>query len=141
MKIIGFNFKKINIEKKDKLKSKLEIKSNIKVNSISEEKLDIVKDQSALKFEFEFSVDYSPDFAKINLEGFILVLLEKDVSKEILKKWKTKKISNDIRIPIFNTILTKCNLRALQFEDEFVLPPHIPMPKLSSEDSQKTYTG
>jgi len=56
-------------------------------------------------------------------------------------KWKNKKISDDIRMPLFNMILTKCNLKALQFEEEFALPTHVPMPRLSPQENNQSYVG
>lgn len=143
MRVIGFNFEKISAEKKNPIKGKIEIASNINIKEITQEKLDVVKDKPVLKLTFDFTVQYKPNIAEIKLEGLILVLAEKDESKAILKKWKNKKISDDIRVPIFNHILTKSNLRALQLEEELNLPAHIPMPKIRQEgqDSNQNKTG
>jgi len=131
MQIIGFNFTKISCERKKDPSGKLEIKSNIDLKNIAQEKLDLIKDKEVLKFTFEFTIEYSPDTAVLKFEGAILAILEKDAIKETLKKWKTKKIPDEIRLPLFNTILTKCNLKALQMEEEFNLPTHVPMPRLA----------
>lgn len=141
MRVIGFNFEKISAERKKAPEGKLEIKSNINIKSINPEKIELVKDKDVLKFNFEFSIDYHPDIARVSFEGFVLAILEKDKSKEILKKWKNKKILEDIRIPLFNLIMTKCNLKALQFEEEFGLPMHIPMPKLQPQKSDQGYVA
>lgn len=142
MQIIGFNFEKILAEKKNITKgAKIQINSNINIKSIEQEKIDIVKDQSALRFNFEFKVDYKPDIAEILLQGFVLVLVPKDESKNILKKWKKNEVPNDIRIPLFNTIMTKSNLKALQLEEELNLPTHIPLPKIRPEQPNQNYTG
>jgi len=142
MQIIGFNFEKITAERKKPSKGKLEITSNISIETISEEKIDLVKDQTPLKFGFAFSVNYNPDMADINLNGSVLVLLEKNKAKQVIKKWKSKKIEDDIRIPLFNLILTRSNLKALQLEEELQLPTHIPFPKIQAEkDNSKSYAG
>ena len=132
MQVIGFNFEKIKAERKKDIKGNLEIKSNIELKEVTQEKLELVKDKDVIKFSFLFSVNYKPDFADIILEGFVLVILEKEKIKEVLKRWKDKKVPDDIRLPLFNLILTKCNLKALQFEEEFGLPTHIPMPRLQA---------
>ncbi len=143
MQVIGFNFEKILAERKNqKAGGKIEIKSNINVKEISPEKVDLVKDKDVLKFSFEFTIDYTPEIAKILLAGSAIIMLEKDKAKEIMKKWKSgKKIVEDIRIPLFNMIMTKSNLRALQLEEELNLPTHIPMPRIQPPQNNANYTG
>lgn len=142
MQILGFNFEKIRAERKSSTGGKIEISSNIDVKEITQEKLDIVKDQAALRFAFDFSIKYKPEVAEVSLQGALLFVAEKDKAKDILKKWKTKKIDEEIKLPIFNFIMTKCNLKALQLEEELNLPTHIPFPRLQKEqNNQKPYTG
>ncbi|MEK6820179.1 MAG: hypothetical protein AABX71_00520 [Nanoarchaeota archaeon] len=133
MQVIGFNFEKIQAEKKNQIKGKVQISSNIDIKSVTEEKINVVKDKPALKLRFSFIVEYKPDIAEILLDGFVLLLVEKDEAKNALKRWKKKEIPNEIRIPIFNLILTKANLRALQLEEELSLPTHVPLPRLKSQ--------
>lgn len=139
MQVIGFNLEKISAERKKPVAGKLEIKSNINVKEIATEKLSVIKDKDVLKFSFEFSINYEPGIADLKFEGSVLVITEKNQAKDILKKWKTKKIADEYRIPLFNLILTKCNLRALQFEEELALPTHIPMPKIQPPQNDKGY--
>lgn len=143
MQIIGFNFEKISAEREipKEVKDKLEINSNINIKDIIQEKVEIVKDKLPLKFSFEFLITYNPQVAKILFQGFAILLFDKEKAKEILKKWKNKKIEDDIRIPLFNFILTKCNIRALQLEEELNLPLHIPLPKIQANQNNKSYTG
>lgn len=146
MQVIGFNFEKILAErterKNQKAGEKLEIKSNINVKDISPEKVDIVKDKEVLKFSFEFTIDYHPEIAKLLLAGSAIMMMEKDKAKEIMKKWKSsKKITEDVKIPLFNMIMTKSNLRALQLEEELNLPTHIPMPRIQPQQNNANYTG
>ena len=143
MQIIGFNFEKIQAERKNNAKGKIEISSNINIKSVTQESLDLVKEKPTLKFSFEFSLNYKPDIASLLFQGFVISIFEKEQAREILKKFKSKKISDEVRIPLFNFILSKCNLRALQFEEELSLPFHIPFPRIShSQQSNNTnYTG
>ena len=153
MRIVGFNFNKIEAERiTPEINSKIQIASNISIKSIEQEHLEVMQNQPTLKINFEFSIDYKKNIARIAFHGFVLLLTDKVKSKQILKDWKSKKISDDIRLFIFNFILSRCNLRALQFEEEFALPSHIPMPKISpkpdepdkedNKDSNNTnYTG
>jgi len=143
MQVIGFGFDKISAEKKASKPNvqNININSNINVKSISPEEINILKDKHTLKFEFEFLVDYKPDFANILFKGYVVLVVEKDESKDILKKWKNKKIPDDIRLPLFNLIMTKCNLRALQLEEELNLPTHIPLPRIKPEQNNQNYAG
>ncbi len=137
MKIIGFNLLGISVKRKENLTGKLEIKQNINIKEIVKEKIPISKNE-ILKLKFGFNVDYSGDFAKLELEGFVLLLPEKEELKKVLKSWKSKKLPDDLRIPIFNFIMSKCNIKALNLEDELALPLHIPMPRISAKDKEKS---
>ena len=56
MRIIGFNFKKIKIERKKDIKGKLEIKTNIDMANIEKETLDIAGE--ILKFSYNYTINY-----------------------------------------------------------------------------------
>lgn len=148
MKIIGFSINKVSGEKKKELKGKSEIKSGLNIDEISKEEINI-SDKSSLKFDFTFNIDYSPDFGNIEIRGSVMILDDKDEGKEILKEWKKKKFIHPVKLPLFNFIMEKCNLKALQLEEELSLPFHIPFPKLTpvqnqqnpKNDNPANYTG
>ena len=135
MQIIGFNLNKISIERKEKQQGKLEIKQNINIDDISTDKINI-SDKEIIKISFTFSVNYSPDFAKVELKGQIVLLPEKEELKDMLKEWKKKQISEKFRIPLFNFIMSKCNIKALGLEEELNLPLHVPMPRISPKKEE-----
>lgn len=130
MKIIGFNLNKILVEKKENFQGKIEINQNIDIKNISEDSIPITK-EDVLKIDFSFIINYSNNVAKLEFEGLLIIIPEKSEIKEILKNWKDKKISDEIRVPLFNFIMSKCNIRALSLEDDMNLPYHIPMPKIN----------
>jgi len=135
---MGFNFDKINIEKlSNKAEKNLEVKTNIDISEIKEVKQDnmLIKDEF-IGVQFIFNVNYNPDFAKINLSGNVLFTVDKKLSKDILKQWKDKKIQEDFRTLLFNIILRKANLKALELEEEMNLPLHIPMPSLKKQETK-----
>jgi len=138
MRVVGFNFSKINIEKfSDKIEN-LKINTNMGISDIIEVKPDFFKTKEELiGIKFTYNINYDPDFAKIELVGDVLIAVELKIAKDILKQWKDKKIPEDFRIILFNIILKKCNLRALQLEDEMNLPPHISLPSLKKEENKK----
>ena len=135
MKIIGFNLTKISIERQEKPEGKLEIKQNINVDNITKEKIEITKEE-VLKTEFTFSINYDPNFAKVEFKGYILIMPEKEETKKILKEWKDKKIPDEVRAGLFNFIMSKCNIKALSLEDEMNLPTHVPMPKIGAKKEE-----
>lgn len=132
MRIIGFNLTKILAEKQEKAKEKIQIDQNINIKNISEEKIPI-SEESALKVSFNLSIVYSDGYAKIEFEGSVLVLVDKNELKKFLDSWKDKKIPEKERIPIFNFIMSKCNIKSLVLEDEMALPLHLPLPRLSPD--------
>ncbi|OGJ21244.1 hypothetical protein A3K73_02405 [Candidatus Pacearchaeota archaeon RBG_13_36_9] len=141
MRIIGFNFKKISAERKSDLKGKLQIKTHMDLEKIEKEELDIAGE--ILRFSFVYAVNYEPDHAVISFEGSVLIKPDKGYdTKQLLRDWKKKKLPEEVRLLVFNFVMTKCNLRALQLEEEFSLPPHIPLPRISKEQEGKAnYTG
>jgi hypothetical protein len=130
MRIIGFNLSKVSVERKEKLEGKLEIKQNIDIKEVEKDKIPI-SNEEVFKIKFRFNVDYGNDFAKLELEGTVVLLPEKQEGKKFLTAWKDKQIPEEFRAPLFNFIMTKCNLKALTLEDELGLPLHLPMPKIS----------
>ena len=138
MKIISFNFNKINIEKNSDKIENLKINTNINISEITKIKQDFLKiKEELIKIKFIYNVDYNPHFAKIELRGDILFAIEQKMAKNILKQWKNKKISGDFKIALFNIILKKSNLRALQLEDEMNLPLHIPLPVIKKQANEE----
>ncbi len=135
MRIIGFNFNKINIEKfNDKIEN-LKINTKIDVSEIKNIKSDFFKTKEELiKVKFTYGINYDPDFAKIEFAGIVLLAIEPKMAKDVLKEWKDKKMSEDFRMILFNIILRKSNLKALELEDEMNLPIHIPLPSLKKEE-------
>lgn len=134
MSIIGFNFEKIVVEKKNKISSKLSVKNNLSIVNVEQEKLNLTNSGDVLKFNFEYTVDYEPKIGQIFLGGNILVMEDSKKVKEILDDWvKDKKLPKELMSQILNTILAKCNIKALGLTQEVNLPPHIKLPILKTK--------
>ncbi len=135
MKLVGFNFTKISTEKKKEITKDLKVNTNIEIKNIEDQKSDIFKDKDLMKFDYVFEINYEPDFAKLNFQGAILILFDKeDNLKEVKEKWKDKKIPEDIRIYLMNVILSRCNIRSLQLEEDLGIPFHIPVPRVTKQE-------
>lgn len=130
MQIIGFNLTKILVEREEKIEGKLEVKQNIDISDVSKEKIPF-SEGDAIRIKFNFTVTYDPDFAKLNLEGYLILMVDKDEIKKFLKSWKNKKLPDESKVSLFNFIMGKCNIKALNLEDELNLPLHVPMPRIN----------
>lgn len=136
MRLIDFKFDKVCGERKEDQIKEFKLQSNIDLKNIES-----IKDKNSkiegdiLEVKFAYSVKYS-EFANIELEGRIIVKTEENESKNILKEWKNKKLPEEFKFVIFNLILTKSNVRALQMEDELKLPYHISLPKLENKKKE-----
>lgn len=132
MKLAGFNFTKINVEKGTKERPKdLKINTNIEILDITTKKSSFLKaKETFLVIQFSHMIEYGQGFAKIELSGNVALVLDSKMGKDILKEWKQKKMPVDFKIDLFNLILNKTNIRALPLEEEMNLPYHIPLPSL-----------
>ncbi|VVB81996.1 Uncharacterised protein [uncultured archaeon] len=138
MRLVGFNFTKLSIERlKDSVDS-IKFNTKIDISSIESLKSDFIKvKDEALKIDFVYSVLYEPGFAKLELAGTIILSVEPKIAREVLKGWKDKQMTEDFRIFMFNIILRKSSIKALEMEEELGLPTHIPIPSLTKENIQE----
>ncbi|MBS3170362.1 hypothetical protein J4223_01130 [Candidatus Woesearchaeota archaeon] len=128
MPIISFAFNKIIVEKKKAIEAPLKVKTSIKIIDLKEEEL---KKDLLLKFSFEYRVDYETEQANLILGGDLLFAGPRNELEKIFKEWKkTKKFSPEISKDVLNNIFIRCNVKALFFEQEANLPPHIVLPRL-----------
>lgn len=136
MKVVSFHFKKISIEKSSENFEKINVNSNIDLKEITSLKQDLFKtDDEIIGVKFSFTLEYEPNIAKIELGGDILLAIEPKMAKSIIKDWKDgKKVQEDFRIDLFNVILRKAHLKALELEDELNLPVHMSFPMIKKED-------
>lgn len=138
MKIIGFNFTKMDLEKKSDNLKDLKISSGIDILGIKEAKNEIFSSSDSLiVIRFEYTINYEKDIATLKFSGNLVISIKSKESKEILKQWEDKKIPEELRLSIFNIILKKSSLKALQFEEEFNLPPHIPLPSFKPQEKKE----
>jgi hypothetical protein len=135
MTIVGFNFTKIDVERKNASKGKINISNNVAIKDIDEGSFSLgVESQKGLRFTFEFFSRYEPDYATIHLSGEILYMADEKEVKKILDDWKKEsKIENSLMSLILNNILNKCNVQAVILSQTMNLPSPIPLPKVSNQ--------
>jgi len=134
MKLAAFNFRKISIEKQTEQSEKIEVKANIDITEIVKIKESVIKSkEDLLAVNFTYSLDYNPNFAKIEFKGALVVTIEPSEAKDILKEWEEKKVPAEFKRGVYNIILRKSNIKALSLEDEMGLPLHIQLPFFKKE--------
>ncbi len=126
MKLVGFNYTKIHAERFEKAKKFEKISQSLNFTDITKEEIDLMKESNVLKVTFEHTVMYDPEFVKIDLRGAVLLQMNSETIKEAVKSWKKdKKISDEIKIPLYKIILNRCALKSLNIEEELNVPHHM----------------
>jgi hypothetical protein len=134
MRIIGFNFTKINAEIiSDSKPAELKINTGIQIKEISKPKTLLTNKDEVLSIKFTYNIDYNPKFAKIEFFGEVILTTDNKQIQNILNQWKDKKLPEEFKIALFNVIFRKSNIKALDLEDQLNLPLHIPFPNLSKK--------
>ena len=139
MTVIGFNFTKIDVEKKEGVTGKINIKNNVSIKDVVEQPLDLgTGKQKAIKFVFEFVSNYQTGLGHISLLGDIVYIADDKETKSILGEWKkSKKVEKEVMSKILNTILNKCNIEALILSQKVNLPSPIPLPQVSRDQGER----
>lgn len=131
MKLLGFNISKINAERFSAKMTDVQINTKIDIKDIIEANSDSFKiKEEILSVDFVFSINYATDIAAIELGGKVILAVEPKLAKDVIKEWKDKKISEEFKMVIFNLILKKASLKALEIEEDMSLPLHIQFPSL-----------
>lgn len=131
MTVVGFNFTKILVEKKNPVKGEVNIKNNVSIEDIKESKVNVDSKKKALNISFKYTSKYNPDIAEIEIQGNTTYLADKDMAKEMMNKWKKeKKIKGDHLKAVMNHVLGRCNVEAVTLSKDVSLPAPIPLPKM-----------
>jgi len=132
MQVINFNLTKLYGERFKDSASEIKFNTKVDIISISSLKSDLLRIKDELvKVDFVFGVLYEPDLAKIELSGTMVLSVEPRLAREVLKTWKEKGAPEEFRIFMFNVIMRKSSLKALEIEEELNLPPHLPFPSFN----------
>jgi len=143
MAVIGFNLKKILVERKSLVRGDVKVSTKTKITDVKEESRKIAAGKDSLSFDFEFSIkyfgvgDHKGDLADVVFQGSVLCLIDPKDTKKIMEGWKKQEVPMDLKLSILNTILSKCTVRALDLEEELGLPPHTPLPKFKETTDKK----
>ncbi|MDD5012121.1 MAG: hypothetical protein PHQ66_00535 [Candidatus Nanoarchaeia archaeon] len=134
MKLVNFNFTKISVERFKDRADNIKFNTKMDISSIDILKNELLKTKDELiKVDFVYTLSFEPELAKIDFAGNFILSVDSKMAKDIIKGWKEKQTSDDFRTSIFNLILKKSNVKALELEEELGLPYHIPLPSLSPQ--------
>lgn len=126
MKLIGFNYTKINAERPQVSKKFEKVAQNLTILDITKEELDLMKDSNVLQVTFSHTINYEPGFALIALEGIVLLQADQETIKNAVKEWKKdKKMTDDIKLALYKIILNRCALKSLNLEEALNIPHHM----------------
>ncbi len=134
--IIGFNFRKIHIEKKNPVTGKVDINNNVGIKDVQESDLALGRQkQKGLSFSFEFTSKFEPDIGELAFTGEVIYLGDSKTNDEIISAWqKRKTLPKDIMAEVIDTVLHRCNIEALILSRDLNLPPPVPLPKVKREN-------
>lgn len=132
MSIVGFNFTKIEAERKKNIPSKMKREYNIEISGASEMKINMGKnEQKSLEVLFKYRSGFEPDVGHVAIEGKLIYMAEGKVVDESLKAWKkNKQLPDEVGGAVLGTVLNKCSIMALIMSREVNLPADIRVPKV-----------
>ena len=108
--------------------------AGINLTEVSKDKIKVFKDKDNLRICFDYHLEYTPKLATINMSGVLLFAVDSSKSDQIISSFKkNKKLDKELQILIYNIIFQKCNIKALQLEEQIGLPPHLQMPRITSK--------
>jgi len=138
MSIIGTNFTKINVEKKEHT-GKVSIKNNTVIKDLKPLSLNIGKSTSnGVKFVFKHTTNYEPNIASMVFEGEVLFLADQKATDELLDNWKNKKpIDEKVMVAVMNASMRKATIKALDLSQDFNLPSPVKLPKVTHTKPKK----
>jgi hypothetical protein len=137
MAIVGFNFTKINAERKPVTEQNVNIESNAGVSNITELS-SIDPKKTLIKFDFNYLCKFEPGLGKIEIAGEVVEIYDKDFATKVLDYWKVeKKIYGEVLQDVFNNILARSNMEAIFISRELGLPSPIQMPRVDLKQVEK----
>jgi len=136
MPIVGFSFTRLLIDKKADFTSNEEFSSNVTITKVEEQEHKYSKEDNLANFDFDFHVGYGKA-GVIEFNGRIIYMGVKKEVHEIVEGWKKDKTMNSLTLKnILNTILYKCNVRALEMSELVNLPAPFSLPFIRDEEKK-----
>ncbi len=131
MTIVKINLNRVNATRNLQAKgAQVRINNNVSLKNV--ENLDItVPEKKGLKFTFNFNCVYEPELGKIEVEGQVLYVNDKEHIDDIKKGWdENKRVPMNVMEQIVNAALHKGNIQAIKISEDINLPSPLPLPKV-----------
>lgn len=133
MAIIGFNYNKLDAEKKAGAKATgpVEVRHNLQATDVQKADFKVAGSQSqVLRILFDFDIMYGSALGKISMKGEVIYTDTKEIIEETLKGWEdTKELNLTVKKSIHKFVYNKCIVRCIELADALNLPSPVPMPK------------
>ena len=130
----GFVLTKLKAERFEQKLEELKVETSINIDSIKEHPTNAEgKEKKYLVVSFDYQIKYSKKVADVEVGGKVFLEVDPETASDVLNKWKKKEVSSDFKLAVFNLILMKGNIKAIQIEDELGLPTHFKLPSISLE--------
>lgn len=126
IKLIGAKFLELEAKRDPDFSGKLELKTNIKINSLEE----IKEQEGALKVTYTFEINYGT-LGEIKIKGILFLSTDSKTVKTLLESKEKKDYDTPEHLTLTNFIIQKASIKAFELEEELGLPIHIKLPKLS----------
>ncbi|MEK6940817.1 MAG: hypothetical protein AABW49_02865 [Nanoarchaeota archaeon] len=140
MGLVSFVFTKFDAEKKKELQKGMQLKQDIIIKGVKVKK--VGKTGEVIEIDFGARVDYSPDIARISIEGAATFVESPEDTKTIKASFdKNKKLPAKWGVNILNIILIRANIKILMLSQDLNLPPHIGMPTIGANHKVSEYIG
>lgn len=145
MNIVGFNLTKSAAERTGAVEGNISINTNIELEEIEKKEIELIKELTTLQISFALKITYDSTNEKkkdkktigeVEFKGHILLALEDEEAKNILKAHKKKETPMAFKESMLNIILRRCSIKALELEEQVELPPHFRLPVLSLQKKE-----
>jgi len=102
MRVISCIFDTISVEKKKELGKDATVNTDMKILDIKPASFEMFNNNS-LSVNFQFKINYKPDYANLLFEGKLIILMDENEDKfmeSVLDNWKKKIVIEDFQIPL-----------------------------------------
>lgn len=139
MAIVGYNFNKISAEKTNAPTGSVKISSNVSIVDVDKTPLKVGSAQNdVLKIRFLFTTEYKENIGKIVIEGDVIFMQTPDVISAAFDAWKeTKQLNEKVAVEVYNSVLTQCNLKALNLSHDLNLPSPVKFPRVVLQGAEQ----
>tara|TARA_Y100000310_G_scaffold326956_1_gene392604 strand:+ start:963 stop:1433 length:471 start_codon:yes stop_codon:yes gene_type:complete len=130
MPVTGFTFTKIQADRKGgKVTKELDIKPNITIKNVEEDKEQSQGEDKVLKVDFLLDVNYEPDVAAIIIGASVSYTDKAKIIDDVLKKQnEDKKVDDKIINETLGIFQINAHIKVLELTRQMSVPPHIRLP-------------